>query len=228
MDKIDKLTEIILTIKNDTEEIKKENKVIRQEIQDLREEWKKKQEEWEKEKGIIENRLKELKTKEEQLEKKIIQLEEKEEARERRERRNNITLKGKDLPREGSPKRMIEQIMRHKLQVEVDVEDAYWIRREQRGGMLIAKLKSWQQKRKYWQTKLKGKKLYIDNDLTKKEREVQKEIAEIAKMKREQGDQVKIGYRKLMVNERTFIWKEEEGLREFFQNRQRPANPIKQ
>lgn len=45
MDKIDKLTEIILTIKNDTEEIKKENKVIKQEIQDLKEEWKKKQEE---------------------------------------------------------------------------------------------------------------------------------------------------------------------------------------
>lgn len=46
MDKIDKVTEIILTIKNDTDEIKKENKVIRQKIQDLREEWKKKQEKW--------------------------------------------------------------------------------------------------------------------------------------------------------------------------------------
>lgn len=28
-------------------------------------------------------------------------------------------------------------------------------------------------------------------------------------MKRERGDQVKIGYKKLMVNERTFIWKEQ-------------------
>lgn len=46
MDKIDKVTEIILTIKNNTDEIKKENKVIRQKIQDLREEWKKKQEKW--------------------------------------------------------------------------------------------------------------------------------------------------------------------------------------
>lgn len=96
--------------------------------------------------------------------------------------------------------------------------------------MLIVKLKSWQQKKEILakKSKLKDKKLYIDNDSTKKERDVQKEIAKIAKMKRERGDQVKIGYRKLMVNERTFIWKEEEGLREFFQNRQSPANLIKQ
>lgn len=96
--------------------------------------------------------------------------------------------------------------------------------------MLIVKLKSWQQKKEILakKSKLKDKKLYIDNDSTKKERDVQKEIAKIAKMKRERGDQVKIGYRKLMVNERTFIWKEEEGPREFFQNRQSPANLIKQ
>ncbi|XP_011865601.1 PREDICTED: uncharacterized protein LOC105560791 [Vollenhovia emeryi] len=37
MDKLDKLTEIILTIKNDTEEIKKENRAIRSELQDVRE-----------------------------------------------------------------------------------------------------------------------------------------------------------------------------------------------
>ncbi|XP_071571574.1 uncharacterized protein [Temnothorax nylanderi] len=233
MDKLDKLTEIMLTIKKDTEEIKKENKAIRSEIQDLREEWKKKQEEWEKEKRTMENRLKELEIKEEQMEKKMarmLQLEEREEERERRERRNNITLKGEDLPKEGSPKGTIEHIMRYELQVEVDVEDAYWIGREQRGRMLIARLKSWQQKKEILakKSKLKGKKLYIDNDLTKKERDVQKEIVGIAKMKKERGEQVKIGYKKLMVNERTFIWKEGEGLRESFQNRQNPANPIKQ
>ncbi|XP_025269024.1 trichohyalin-like [Camponotus floridanus] len=232
MDKIDKLTEIILTIKNDTEEIKKENKVIRQEIQDLKEEWKKKQEEWKKEKEIIVNRLKELETKEEQLEKKMarmIQLEEKEETRERRERRNNITLKGEDLSREGPPKRIIEQIMRQELQVEADVEEAYWIRREQRGGMLIAKLKSWQQKREILakKSKLKGKKLYIDNDLTKKKRDVQKEIAEIAKLERERGNQVKIGYKKIMVNERTFKWKEGEGLKEVFSEQASHAIQVK-
>lgn len=53
--------------------------------------------------------------------------------------------------------------------------------------MLIVKLKSWQQKKEILakKRKLKDKKLYIDNDLTKKERDVQKEIAKIAKMKRE-------------------------------------------
>lgn len=47
-----------------------------------------------------------------------------ERGRERRKRRNNITLKGEDLPREGSHKKTIEHIMRHELLVEADVEDA--------------------------------------------------------------------------------------------------------
>ena len=61
---------------------------------------------------------------------------------------------------------------------------------------------------------LKDKRLFIDNDLTKKEREIQKNIKDIAKAEREQGAKVKIGYRKVKINDKTFIWKEDGGLKE--------------
>lgn len=42
--------------------------------------------------------------------------------------------------------------------------------------------------------KLKNKNIYIDNDLTKKEKRIQREIAEVARVEREGGAKVKIGY----------------------------------
>jgi len=44
---------------------------------------------------------------------------------------------------------------------------------------------------------LKDKNIFIDNDLTWKDRQVQKEIRSIAKMEKVKGAKVKIGYRKL-------------------------------
>ncbi|XP_026827641.1 vicilin-like seed storage protein At2g18540 [Ooceraea biroi] len=227
MDKLEQITEIMLTIKKDTEEIKKENKEIKAELQVMREEWKRRQEEWVKEKKIMEERLNELETKEEQMEMMIArmkQLERKDDERERRERRNNIIMKGEGIPTEGSPKEIIKQTLRQELQIEADIEDAYWIKREQGRRMLVAKLGSWQQKKEILikKSKMKGKKLYIDNDLTKKERDVQKEITGIARTKREQGEEVKIGYKKLIANGKTFIWEEEEGMKEInFRNKDR-------
>ncbi|RLU27393.1 hypothetical protein DMN91_001197 [Ooceraea biroi] len=194
----------------------------------MREEWKRRQEEWVKEKKIMEERLNELETKEEQMEMMIArmkQLERKDDERERRERRN-IIMKGEGIPTEGSPKEIIKQTLRQELQIEADIEDAYWIKREQSRRMLVAKLRSWQQKKEILikKSKMKGKKLYIDNDLTKKERDVQKEITGIARTKREQGWEVKIGYKKLIANGKTFIWEQEEGMKEInFRNKQRPT-----
>lgn len=44
---------------------------------------------------------------------------------------------------------------------------------------------------------MKGKNLFIDNDLTWKERQVQKEIRMTAEAEREKGTKVRISYRKL-------------------------------
>ena len=61
---------------------------------------------------------------------------------------------------------------------------------------------------------MKDKRLFIDNDLTKKKREIQKNIKDIAKAERGQGAKVKVSYRNVKINDKTFIWKEDGGLKE--------------
>lgn len=157
----------------------------------------------------------ELKSRKEQtgeMLERLREIERREEARERRERRNNIILKGEELPCGGTPKANVEQVLVQHLQVKAEIEEAFWIGRGKRGSALIAKLKSWQQKKEVMmnKNKLKNKKIYINNDLTKKkERRIQREIAEVAKVEREGGAKVKIGYQKLKVNDRIVRWKEE-------------------
>lgn len=74
--------------------------------------------------------------------------------------------------------------------------------------------------------KLGNKKVYIDNNLTKKERRIQRELVEVAKTKRERGAIVKIGYQKLKVNEGIFKWKDEGEMKEVkFWRRQGPGDP---
>lgn len=104
MDKIDKVTEIILTIKNDTDEIKKENKVIRQKIQEKNGKRNKRNGKGERkeDRKQIEGTGDQRRTIGEENDKNDTTGRERE--GERRERRNNITLKGEDLPRGGSPR----------------------------------------------------------------------------------------------------------------------------
>lgn len=59
---------------------------------------------------------------------------------------------------------------------------------------------------------LKEKNLYIDNDLTKKEKKIQKSIADFAREKRKRRVRVKIGYKKTRINGKDYRWKEGAGL----------------
>jgi hypothetical protein len=59
-------------------------------------------------------------------------------------------------------------------------------------------------------SKLKEKKderMYIDDDLTKEERETQKKLA---REESDRGKRVKIGYRKIQINGEWFRWDESE------------------
>ncbi|KAF2880101.1 hypothetical protein ILUMI_26077 [Ignelater luminosus] len=58
---------------------------------------------------------------------------------------------------------------------------------------------------------LKGRKIHINNDLTKMRRETQEHIRKQAIKKRKNGRKVKIGYRKLIVNGQEWTWDDEEG-----------------
>lgn len=58
-------------------------------------------------------------------------------------------------------------------------------------------------------SKLKGRDIYIDHDLTKEERDIQRKLRERAKREREESKKVKIGYKKIIIEGKTYIWNEE-------------------
>lgn len=54
--------------------------------------------------------------------------------------------------------------------------------------------------------KLGNKKIYIDHDLSRKEREIQKEMVQWAKTERSNGKMVKIGFHKVLVEGKWINW----------------------
>ena len=57
--------------------------------------------------------------------------------------------------------------------------------------------------------KLTREKIYIENDYTPKEQKIQKNISKIAVEERQKGSQIKVGYRKTVVDGRKWKWNEE-------------------
>jgi hypothetical protein len=65
--------------------------------------------------------------------------------------------------------------------------------------------------------KKKTENIFINNDLTKQEREMQTKLRTIAKEEKIQGKEAKVGYRKITIEEVQRKWKEERGRVEIFQ-----------
>ncbi|KAJ3631830.1 hypothetical protein MTP99_012936 [Tenebrio molitor] len=88
--------------------------------------------------------------------------------------------------------------------------------------MMLAKIESWEQKKNIMLNKSKLKenkdeRMYIDDNLTKEERETQKKLRELAREERDRGKRVKIRYRKIQINGEWFRWDErEEKLKKHF------------
>jgi polysaccharide deacetylase 2 family uncharacterized protein YibQ len=93
---------------------------------------------------------------------------------------------------------------------EAKVKDCYNINKDQ----ILVQMEEWSGKEKVM--KQKGKlignrateKIFIDNDLTKKEREIQKKIRAIAREERRQGKDLKVGYMKITIEGVQMRWNE--------------------
>jgi polysaccharide deacetylase 2 family uncharacterized protein YibQ len=57
-------------------------------------------------------------------------------------------------------------------------------------------MEEWSGKEKVMKLK---EKIFIDNDITKPEREIQKKLGTIAKEEKREGKEVKVGYRKITI-----------------------------
>jgi hypothetical protein len=101
----------------------------------------------------------------------------------------------------GNIERGVEEWLEREIGVKVNVKEAFKINKDK---MMLAKIESWEQKNimlsKSKLKEKKGERMYIDDDLTKEERETQKKLRELAREERDRGKRVKIGYRKIQIN----------------------------
>lgn len=92
--------------------------------------------------------------------------------------------------------------------------------------MIQVKFRRWEDKSKVMENKrrLGNKKIYIDNDRTKKEREIQKKIVAQAKKCRLENRSVQIKFWKLKIEDKWYKWNETKEVLEedtFFREKER-------
>lgn len=173
------------------EELAKQLEATNEELRQIKKEMKRKEEEWYNEKQEIMARVQSLE--------KII------EKQEKGRRKNNIIMKNAGITGNDVAKG-VESFAKQKLGVSIEVAEAYEISK----GVILAKIDSWEQKKKVMQnkSKLQGSKTYIENDLTRQERDIQRQLRMIAKEEKEKGNEAKVKYQKIKINNKMYSWDE--------------------
>lgn len=188
-------------ITNELVEIKKENETFRETLLQENKELK----------NITENMQQEIeKLKEEKinLSLRISQLERTTEREEKQKRRENIIIKGSSFQEENL-KENITKYLNKKLEIEIEVSEAYLIGKGTNKNV-IAKLKNFNQKLDVLKNKrkLQQEKIFIQSDMTVREREIQANLREIAREEREKGNIAKVGYNYIVINKAIYDWNE--------------------
>lgn len=172
-----KYNEEINKLKLENETIRKENNVIKKECEEIKTE------------------LRDTNTRLEQLE--------------REKRRNNVVVSGLiiDNSNPADLREGMKNFIQQKLEVSVPIKTAYKIGPK----MCVVQLESFEDKVKLMQNKWKlknmeGDKVFFNNDLTRKEREGDKQIRKKAEEERKQGKTVKIGYQKVTIEGKEWRW----------------------
>lgn len=173
------------------------NKEMKEEIRSMKEGWK-------KEKTVLETKIIAL---EERLEK----AENRVEAEEKHKRRNNIVIAGWQIQSADKTKEEVSTMLSNLASTkDLGIEEVRKIPIGEK-YLIQVKFKSLEDKIKVMKnkSKLKGQNTYINDDLTKTERNIQKKIAARAKEEREKGNSTKIGYKKVKINESWWYWEKE-------------------
>lgn len=172
------------------EEFKKEMKELMRQNQE-------KEEKWNKEKRDLSERIDKL---EWRLEKE-----------ERMRKKNNVIIKGAGANN-------IEEtdainFLRNELKINISAAETLTIQNKERKIGILIKCTNWEEKNRIMKNRqaLREKKVYIDNDLTFTEREVQKKIRERMEEEKAKGNTTKMGYMKIMINDTWLKWDERDG-----------------
>jgi len=136
------------------------------------------------------------------LEKRLRKMEERWEWRERNERRRRVVIKGYKI-RGKEVRSKVEDILK-KIGAEVGVEEVREVKtgREEQGGFAVVSFRTEGEKREVMKKKggLRGEGVWIEDDLTWKERQVRWKIREMVKEEESKGAKVWIGENRVMIN----------------------------
>lgn len=146
------------------------------------------------------------------IEKKLRSLEEAEERRQRRERRQNIIIKNKEI-RPDNHEEMTNKVNEILAKVEFNKPYSkvmYICKDYSDRGLARVELASMEDKMTIMKNKhkLAGEECFIDDDMTLQERSIQTQLRNLATEERNKGNNVKVGYQKILINDRWIRWNE--------------------
>lgn len=126
------------------------------------------------------------------------------ELKERENKKNNILIRGLDIGTYGIQiQEKVEEFLKGKLQVETEVKK---VRVMGRRKIVQVQLKDWKDKKEIIRKKknLGEERIFIEHDRTKRKREAQKRIVNIAN----KGREIMIRYMKIKIDNTWHSWNE--------------------
>lgn len=185
-------------LQNELREVKEKLKENGEQLTIQQEEWEKEKRDWRKTREDLEGRL--------------LKMEKSYERQEREKRRNKIIMMGVKMnaEREEKLKQEVQSFLNEKI-VETKIKSAHKLAEK----TYLVELEDREEKSKVMRSKskLKGTEIYINDDYTPRERKIQLELKEVAKREREKGNAVKVGYKRITINSKMYVWEEGEGLK---------------
>lgn len=181
-DKLNKIMKMMTDMMSDIKDIKNEQQNYKEEMQLIREE------------------NKELKLKVANLERKVDNMEKK-------EKKNNIIIRGAEI-NEKDIKGSVQDPINKLLGRNTEIAAAHVAKPRNGEPFMIIKLEKWEDKREMMRNKgkLKGTGVYIDDDLTEEESRIQKKLRDVAREERQRGKQVRVLYKKLIIDGEVWYW----------------------
>lgn len=190
----DKLEKVIYMIQNLTVELKEmreEQKEYREELRELREE------------------NKQIKQENAELTQKLHEVEKKVDNLEKAKRRNNVVLQGIEMSTndQNALKVEIEDFIQKVLNVNKEIKGA----RKLGNRIYLIEMKNSSDKEEIMKNKnklkeLKNIKVFINDDMSKTEREIQGKIRKKAKEELANGNNVRTGFQKIIINDEEWVW----------------------
>lgn len=188
----DEIRDDIRGIRSDIQIMREEAEKNREEVREMREEIDRMKEMWAREKN--------------ELKDKMEKFEEEMERRERHKIRNNLVVTGVELKVSEREKLKVEltKLIEAELGLKVGVGDAYKIGERK----YVMEVNNWAEKLQILKEKrrLKGRSIYLESELTRDERIIQKKIRDVARRERGKGVTVRVKYQGAEINGQVMVW----------------------